>query len=323
MTATVCIASCSSSIPIRGHLVHLDAAWRALIEHREYPARGSRHLGRSGGGFAAAGRHHQIRGCPVAAIAGRGTGVSAARAMHQRARGARSGPLPRSRGSAAAAAAGIGDLIGPGNLTVTLETDDGAQRYQGIVPIDGRPAGRFAAGVFRKFRAVADASVAARRRQRCLRHAVAAAAGQQRRSGVGGDRRCVAARAVDRRHLDAGGAAHAGRCGNSAPAVQRGRSAAVRAVAGLFSLPMLARARRRHAAGSRRGGDAARFWPSAARSRCAAISAIAPMYSTRWTSPNCSTAAFQAISGARFTDGLIWPDLDLADLSGAGQAFGP
>src|ERR1700688_3321313 len=24
--------------PIRGHLVHLDAAWRALIEHREYSA---------------------------------------------------------------------------------------------------------------------------------------------------------------------------------------------------------------------------------------------------------------------------------------------
>ena len=23
--------------PIRGHLVHLDTAWRALIEHREYP----------------------------------------------------------------------------------------------------------------------------------------------------------------------------------------------------------------------------------------------------------------------------------------------
>src|SRR6204780_940547 len=23
--------------PIRGHLVHLDAAWRALTEHREYP----------------------------------------------------------------------------------------------------------------------------------------------------------------------------------------------------------------------------------------------------------------------------------------------
>src|SRR6202789_2345412 len=23
--------------PIRGHIVHLDAAWRALIEHRRYP----------------------------------------------------------------------------------------------------------------------------------------------------------------------------------------------------------------------------------------------------------------------------------------------
>jgi molecular chaperone Hsp33 len=31
----------------------------------------------------------------------------------------------------------IRDLIGAGNLTVTLETDDGAQRYQGIVPIEG------------------------------------------------------------------------------------------------------------------------------------------------------------------------------------------
>ena len=23
--------------PIRGHLIHLDASWRALIEHRDYP----------------------------------------------------------------------------------------------------------------------------------------------------------------------------------------------------------------------------------------------------------------------------------------------
>jgi molecular chaperone Hsp33 len=31
----------------------------------------------------------------------------------------------------------IGELLGAGNLTVTLETDEGAQRYQGIVPISG------------------------------------------------------------------------------------------------------------------------------------------------------------------------------------------
>ena len=23
--------------PIRGHIVHLDASWRALLEHRDYP----------------------------------------------------------------------------------------------------------------------------------------------------------------------------------------------------------------------------------------------------------------------------------------------
>jgi molecular chaperone Hsp33 len=31
----------------------------------------------------------------------------------------------------------IADLIGAGNLTVTMESDDGSQRYQGIVPIVG------------------------------------------------------------------------------------------------------------------------------------------------------------------------------------------
>ncbi len=44
---------------------------------------------------------------------------------------ARRRPIP------AAAPLRIADLIGAGNLTVTLETDDGAQRYQGIVPIAG------------------------------------------------------------------------------------------------------------------------------------------------------------------------------------------
>jgi len=32
-------------------------------------------------------------------------------------------------------------LIGTGNLTVTLETDDGSQRYQGIVPLSGQRLG--------------------------------------------------------------------------------------------------------------------------------------------------------------------------------------
>ena len=46
--------------------------------------------------------------------------------------------LARCRGEVAAAAAGgLAGLVGSGNLTVTLESDDGSQRYQGIVPIAG------------------------------------------------------------------------------------------------------------------------------------------------------------------------------------------
>ena len=45
--------------------------------------------------------------------------------------------IGRSRPVGAGGMPRAADLIGAGNLTVTLETDDGAQRYQGIVPITG------------------------------------------------------------------------------------------------------------------------------------------------------------------------------------------
>jgi molecular chaperone Hsp33 len=45
-------------------------------------------------------------------------------------------------------AAAIDDLIGTGNLTVTLETDDGSQRYQGIVPIAGQRLAESLQGYF-------------------------------------------------------------------------------------------------------------------------------------------------------------------------------
>ena len=141
--------------PIRGHLVHLDAAWRALIEHREYPEAirdtlgeaaaaslllaatikfegvlslqlqgdGPMHLmlAQCTSGLGVRGLARYREGSFAGTGAGAGTGVGAAA-------GARAG----------IGAAGIVDLIGAGNLTVTLETDDGSQRYQGIVPISGR-----------------------------------------------------------------------------------------------------------------------------------------------------------------------------------------
>jgi molecular chaperone Hsp33 len=124
--------------PIRGHLVHLDASWRALIEHREYPNAIRGVLGEAvaaslllaatikfdgvlslqlrGDGFV----HLMLAQCTS------GLGVRGLARYQEPAAGGEGGPQ-----------SGINDLIGAGNLTVTLETDDGAQRYQGIVPISG------------------------------------------------------------------------------------------------------------------------------------------------------------------------------------------
>jgi molecular chaperone Hsp33 len=145
--------------PIRGHLVHLDAAWRALIEHREYPEAIRDTLGEaaaaslllaatikfegvlslqlrgdgpmhlmlaqctSGLGVRGLARYTESAFAGAAAAAGGGTGA-----------GASAGTLL----GAGNGSGQIADLIGAGNLTVTLETGDGSQRYQGIVPITGR-----------------------------------------------------------------------------------------------------------------------------------------------------------------------------------------
>ena len=147
--------------PIRGHLVHLDAAWRALIEHREYPEAirdtlgeaaaaslllaatikfegvlslqlqgdGPMHLmlAQCTSGLGVRGLARYTEGAFAGAAAGGSTGA-----------GASAGTLLGAATGAGNGTVQIADLIGAGNLTVTLETGDGSQRYQGIVPITGR-----------------------------------------------------------------------------------------------------------------------------------------------------------------------------------------
>jgi molecular chaperone Hsp33 len=136
--------------PIRGHLVHLDAAWRALIEHRDYPE-GIRDL--LGEAVAASlllaatikfdgvlSLQLQGDGCVHLLLAQCTSGLGL--------RGLARYQEDAERAAASAAESRVADLIGAGNLTVTLETDEGAQRYQGIVPITGERLAESLQGYF-------------------------------------------------------------------------------------------------------------------------------------------------------------------------------
>ena len=121
--------------PIRGHLVHLDAAWRALIEHREYPEAIRDTLGEAAAASLLLAATIKFEGVLSLQLQGDGP-------MHLMLAQCTSGlgvrGLARYTEGAFGGAGQIADLIGTGNLTVTLETGDGSQRYQGIVPITGR-----------------------------------------------------------------------------------------------------------------------------------------------------------------------------------------
>ena len=118
--------------PIRGHLVHLDAAWRALIEHREYPEAIRDTLGEAVAASLLLAATIKFEGVLSLQLQGEGP-VHLLLAQCTSGLGVRG--LARYHESMQAGS--IAELMGAGNLTVTLETDDTSQRYQGIVPITG------------------------------------------------------------------------------------------------------------------------------------------------------------------------------------------
>ena len=120
--------------PIRGHLVHLDAAWRALIEHRQYPVVMRDTLGEAVVASLLLAATIKFEGVLSLQLQGDGP-VHLMLAQCTSGLGVRG--LARFRDIGAGDSLNIRDPLGAGNLTVTLETDDGAQRYQGIVPIEG------------------------------------------------------------------------------------------------------------------------------------------------------------------------------------------
>lgn len=124
--------------PIRGHLVHLDASWRALLEHREYPEAIRNTLGEAVAASLLLAATIKFDGVLSLQLQGAGP-VHLLLAQCTSGLGVRG--LARFSEDSATPQHGytsnVEALVGPGNLTVTLESDDGAQRYQGIVPITG------------------------------------------------------------------------------------------------------------------------------------------------------------------------------------------
>ena len=120
--------------PIRGHLVHLDASWRALIEHRDYPALIRDTLGQAVVASLLLAATLKFEGVLSLQLQGDGP-VHLLLAQCTSGLGVRG--LARFREEKLSDVAAFQDLFGRGNLTVTLETDDAAQRYQGVVSIEG------------------------------------------------------------------------------------------------------------------------------------------------------------------------------------------
>ena len=125
--------------PIRGHLVHLDASWRALIEHRDYPETVRDTLGEAVVASLLLAATIKFDGVLSLQLQGAGP-VHLLLAQCTSGLGVRGlARFQENTGNPGQTySSDVAQLIGPGNLTVTLESDDGAQRYQGIVPITGQ-----------------------------------------------------------------------------------------------------------------------------------------------------------------------------------------
>jgi molecular chaperone Hsp33 len=117
--------------PIRGHIVHLDAAWRALLEHRQYPNVIRDTLGEAVAASVLLAATLKFDGTLSLQLQGQGP-------MHLMLAQCSSdlGVRAVARYREEPATSGLLALSGANNLTVTLENEDLSQRYQGVVPLE-------------------------------------------------------------------------------------------------------------------------------------------------------------------------------------------
>jgi molecular chaperone Hsp33 len=117
-------------LPVRGHLVRLDASWRAAIEHHAYPAAVAAALGEAMAASALMAGALKFEGRLSLQFEGPGpVRLLLAQCTHRHAiRGV-------ARHDAMSGGAELEGLFGEGQLAVTIEQDEGGERYQGVVPL--------------------------------------------------------------------------------------------------------------------------------------------------------------------------------------------
>ncbi len=119
-------------LPVRGHWVHLGASWEALLEHTNYPPAIRELLGEALAAAVLMAASLKFAGTLTLQLTGNGVvRLLVAQCTHDfRVRGV-------ARFDTAATTTDFHALVGDGTLAVTVETEDNASRYQGIVPLGG------------------------------------------------------------------------------------------------------------------------------------------------------------------------------------------
>lgn len=118
--------------PIRGELVHLDAAWRSVVDRHDYPEVLRNIMGELAAAAVLLAATLKLNGSLVLQIMGKGAVkllvVECSGDMQLRATAKWSGELLQSN---------FAELIGDGQFVITLDPKDGGQPYQGIVDTVG------------------------------------------------------------------------------------------------------------------------------------------------------------------------------------------
>lgn len=118
--------------PVRGEFVHLDTAWRNIVDRHEYPEILRNMMGELSAAAVLLAATLKLKGALILQIMGKGPirllVVECTGDLQLRATAKWSGELLQGN---------LPELIGDGHFVITLDPKDGGQTYQGIVDLQG------------------------------------------------------------------------------------------------------------------------------------------------------------------------------------------